>query len=140
MIEIKYNVLNYSFDNLPPYFDNRGTNLRVQFVRTMQVPSDGSVYELPDSYDNFPLEHIEDFAGKVPEKWLKRGGVIMPMYQSEALFIRFVCNYNFPIAVKVAVGKVNALTGEPWCDELRAEPQDYFVVPKTENLCGYQYS
>jgi hypothetical protein len=28
----------------------------------------------------FPVRHLDDHAREVPEQWLKRGGVIMPMY------------------------------------------------------------
>ena len=51
----------------------------------------------------------------------------MPMDQSEALWISFLARY--PCAVKIAEGKINAVSGEAWTAELPSEPQDYVVVP-----------
>ena len=42
------------------------------------------------------------------------------MGQSEALWLDFGCNYvsdrqtDYPLAVKVATGKISAVTGESW--------------------------
>ena len=41
------------------------------------------------------------------------------------------------MAVKVAAGKVNAVTGEPWSDGLTERPQDYLVVPDQPWLDGF---
>ena len=43
---------------------------------------------------------------------------MMPMDQSEALWIRFSARY--PFAVKIAAGKINAVSGEAWTAELSA--------------------
>ena len=59
----------------------------------------------------------------------------MPMYQSEALWIRFSARY--PCAVKIAAGKINAVSGEAWTAELQSEPQDYGVVPGQPWLDGF---
>jgi len=32
----------------------------------------------------FPLRHVDDYATRVPERWLRHDGVMLPMYQSEA--------------------------------------------------------
>ena len=59
----------------------------------------------------------------------------MPMYQSEALWIRFSARY--PCAVKIAAGKINAVSGEAWTAELQDETQDYVVVPGQPWLDGF---
>jgi hypothetical protein len=59
----------------------------------------------------------------------------MPMFQSEALWIRFSTGY--PFAVKVAAGKINAVTGELWQTELQADPQNYMVLPEQPWLDGF---
>ena len=59
----------------------------------------------------------------------------MPMYQSEAAWIDFSCAY--PMAIKIAAGKINAVTGEPWSNGLHAEPQDYMVAPEQPWLDGF---
>ena len=35
----------------------------------------------------FPLTHVDDFGTRVPSPWVTHGGVLLPMYQSEALWI-----------------------------------------------------
>ena len=60
---------------------------------------------------------------------------MMPMYQSEALWIRFSASY--PFAVKFAAGKINAVSGEAWTAELQREPQNYLVVPEQPWLDGF---
>ena len=67
--------------------------------------------------------------------WRRRGGVMTPMHQAEALWIDFRSIY--PFAVKVATGKVCAVTGDPWVDHLNSDPQDYVVLPDQPWLDGY---
>jgi hypothetical protein len=111
--------------------------LRVEFQRTLRIPDDGREYPLPPGLGPFPLRHVDDFARRVPEAWLRRGGVMLPMYQAEALWLRFDSRYGYPFAVKVAAGRVNAVTGGSWDDALHASPQDYVVVPDQPWLDGY---
>src|SRR5262245_27881601 len=68
---------------------------------------------------------------------------MLPMYQSEALWLRFHATYlaghgtSYPFVIKVAAGKVNAVTGGPWSAGLRTGPQDYLVAPLQPWLDGY---
>ena len=57
------------------------------------------------------------------------------MYQAEALWINFRADY--PMAVKIAAGKINAVTGEAWEKGLTQEPQDYVLVPEQPWLDGF---
>ncbi len=109
--------------------------LNVQFQRTLRIPDDGKLYPLPAGLGRFPLRHIDDYAETVDPVWLERGGVLMPMYQSEALWIYFRTSY--PFALKVAAGKINAVTGEEWNGNLRALPQNYLVLPEQLWLDGF---
>lgn len=59
----------------------------------------------------------------------------MPMYQAEAVWLSFKSSY--PCAVKVATGKINALTGKPWDLGLRQDPQNYLTLPQQPWLDGY---
>ena len=45
--------------------------------------------------------------------------------------------FGYPFAVKVATGKICAITGEAWVDHLNRDPQDYVVVPEQPWLDGY---
>lgn len=107
----------------------------VEFQRTMRIPDDESDYDLPPGLGNFPLRHVDDFEDKVPAHWLDRGGVMMPMYQSEALWLNF--NSSYPFALRVATGKINAVTGDSWREGLNRNPQDYLVLPEQPWLDGF---
>jgi hypothetical protein len=110
--------------------------LRVHFQRTLRIPDDGRTHHLPPGLGHFPLRHIDDFAN-VPALWRERGGVMLPMYQAEALWISFTGN-EYPMLVRVAAGKINAVTGEPWSETLiRNGKQSYLVVPTQPWLDGY---
>ena len=39
--------------------------------------------------------------------------------------------------IRIAVGKVNAVTGQPWTNEIQKDPQDYMVSPSQKLLDGY---
>ena len=82
---------------------------------------------MPAGLGAFPLRSVDDFPATAPSSWLQLGGVVMPMDQSEALWISLSARY--PFAVKIAAGKINAVSGEAWTAELPREPQGYAVVP-----------
>ncbi len=109
------------------------STLTVSFQRTLRIPDDGGEYPLPAGLGEFPVRSVDDF--NVPAEWLKRGGVMMPMYQSEALWIRFSSSY--PFALKVGAGKINAVSGEAWAPEFQRDPQNYVVVPDQRWLDGF---
>ncbi|UCG85905.1 MAG: hypothetical protein JSW71_18660 [Gemmatimonadota bacterium] len=131
MIELKRDVLVFRFPKV-----HEDAKMRVDFQRTLRIPDDDKDYPLPAGLGRFPLRHVDDFAQRVPQKWIDHGGIMLPMYQSEALWINFSAG-QYPFAVKVAAGKINAVTGDSWTDELHREPQDYMVVPHQPWLDGY---
>ena len=138
MIELKHDSLIFSFSKVHPK-----ARLSIAFQRTLRIPDDGKDYPLPPGLGQFPMKHVDDFAEKVPSLWLKHGGVMLPMYQSEALWLNFNSDYiskhgtSYPFAIKVATGKINAVTGDNWSDWLQRKPQDYMVSSKQPWLDGY---
>jgi hypothetical protein len=110
-------------------------NLQIEFQRTLRIPDDGKIYPLPAGFGRFPLRHVDDYKDTIPAPWIERGGVLMPMYQSEALWINFRTRY--PFAVKVGAGKINAVTGELWRADLQPDPQNYLVLPEQPWLDGF---
>src|SRR6185312_8752975 len=44
---------------------------------------------------------------------------------------------EYPFALKIAAGKINAVSGEPWKPELNATERDYVVVPEQPWLDGF---
>ncbi len=109
--------------------------LEVDFQRTLRIPDDNRDYPLPPGLGEFPLHHVDDHLEHLPTEWGQRGGVFLPMYQAEAMWLNFSGSY--PMAVKVAAGKISALTGEEWTNQLAPEPQDYLVVPEQPWLDGF---
>lgn len=87
--------------------------LRMNFQRTLRVPDD-EVNNLPPGLDRFELEHVEDYEGRIPQKWLEHGGLMLPMYQAEAMWISFRSPREYPFAVRIAAGKICAVTGDEW--------------------------
>ena len=105
------------------------TRFSVVFHRTLRLPEDGKHYPLPPSLGHLPVKQVDDYKDKVPASWREHGGVFIPLHQREALWLGFsggVC------AVKVATGKVNAVNGKPWSQELVAGTEDYMVAPNPQ--------
>ena len=125
MIELKSDKLVVSFPELPLQ-----PKLTIDFQRTLRIPDDGTNYPLPPGFGSFPLRHTDDYADNVPASWLKRGGVLLPMWQAEALWLNFHSLHlpdrasSYPFAIKVATGKISAITGESWQHGLSRKPPD----------------
>lgn len=100
-----------------------GTHRSVSFQRTLRIPDDDGVYPLPPGLGRFPLrrEGVE---------------VLLPMYRREALWISFDGSWWRPSAVKIGVGGINAISGEPLDDQIRPGRQDYVVCPDQPRLDG----
>lgn len=130
MIELKHDHLVFQFPEVHPEAE-----LRIDFQRTLRIPDNDKDYPLPPGLGSFPLRHVDDFANRVPSAWIQHGGVMLPMYQSEALWVNFGGHY--PFAVKVATGKINAVTGEKWVKGLNRDPQDYMSTSEQPWLDGY---
>lgn len=100
-------------------------DVTISFQRTLRIPDDGQRYPLPPGLGCFPLRRVADYADRVPEGWAEKGGVFLPMYQREAMWLSF---NGAPRALKVGVGKVCAIRGERWREGLTAKPQSYVVT------------
>ena len=137
MIELKNNELTFTFPDVHP-----DAQLTLTFQRTLRIPDDDDTYALPPGLGTFPLKHVDDFRSKIPRSWNEHGGVMMPMFQAEAMWIDFSSEDidnrgEYCFIVKIATGKVNAVTGEDWRDSVNRAPQDYLVVPTQPWLDGY---
>ncbi len=102
-----------------------GDGLTVTFQRTLRIPDDGKRYPLPPGLGAFPLRRVQDHADRVPEDWREHGGVFLPMYQREAMWL---CFSGVQHALKVGIGKVCAISGERWREGLESDPQNYVVT------------
>ena len=143
MIELEQNKLVISFPEI-----HKDARAKIEFKRTLRIPDDGQTYPLPPGFENFELRHVEDYAMTTPE-WQAKGGVMMSMYQAEALWLNFYGDY--PIALKIGTGKINAIDGANWTEGLSRKSiapaewrvtrsnggQNYVVIPEQPWLDGY---
>jgi len=138
MIEVNGDDLQFTFKNV-----HENAKLTIEFLRTLRIPDDGKTHFLPPGLGRFPIVHVDDYEKNVPAKWIEHGGVIIPMYQSEAMWIYFNGYHEpgrasaYPFAIKICTGKINAVTGEQYQSGLKKSPQDYVVSPKQPWLDGY---
>jgi hypothetical protein len=137
MIELLNDALVFRFPEVHP-----DAELCIDFQRTLRIPDDDKTYQLPPGLGRFPLRHVDDHARELPAAWNDRGGVMLPMYQAEALWINFHSptvddRAAYPFVVKIAAGKINAVTGEAWEEGVHRDPQDYVVVPSQPWIDGY---
>jgi hypothetical protein len=138
MIELLRDQLSFSFSQIHP-----DATLTIQFQRTLRIPDNSRDYPLPPGLGCFPLRHVDDFGTRVPSAWIEHGGVMLPMYQSEAMWLNFDAGYCaerdvlYPLATKIATGKINSISGLPWTAGLIRDPQNYAVVPGQPWLDGY---
>lgn len=106
----------------------------VRFVRTLRLPETGT-HPLPPGLGEFPVRRVSDYPDTVPEQWRARGGVMLPVYLREAMWLSFGGTTE-PVALQVGVGKVCAVSGKPWSDRLTRDPQNYVVLPRQPWLDG----
>ena len=131
MITLENNRLTFRFPDVHPH-----AQCSIGFQRTLRIPDDDRTYPLPPGLGHFPLHHLDDFADRLPTESVRRGGVLTPMYQAEALWVSFSSS-RYPIAVRVATGKICAVSGEFWSEGLADRPQNYLVLPGQPWLDGY---
>lgn len=116
-----------------------GERFALSFQRTLRIPDDGKAYPLPPTLGTFLPRWVRDFAARLPESWsnpVDPPSLFIPMYQREALWLAFEAASWKPNAVKIGIGKIDALTGKAWDDELHADPQNYLVCPHQPWLDG----
>ena len=105
----------------------------VDFQRTLRIPETG-LHPLPPGLGRFPLRRVSDYPDTAPAEWLARGGVMLPIYQREAMWLSF--DASEPAALQVGVGKVCAVSGLPWIEHLVEDPQNYVALPDQPWLDG----
>jgi hypothetical protein len=113
-----------------------GERFSVAFYRTLRVPDDGKAYPLPPGLGAFPLYRVEDYRDRVPPDVRRQGGVLIPLYQREAIWLGFQAAAWKPNAVTVAIGGINAVSGTQDNGQLSGDPQNYLVCPDQPWLDG----
>ncbi len=113
-----------------------GPRFSLTLQRTLRIPDDGGDYPLPPGLGALPVHRVADFASRLPAHWVEPGAVFVPLYQREAMWLAFSGAWWKPNALQVAIGHVNAISGEEWDSALSSDPQNYLVAPDQPWLDG----
>lgn len=89
-------------------------DLEIYFNKTIKVPNDGKIYNLPPSMGRFKLEKNNDYT------------TALKMRENEATWIKFNTSKNYAIMVKA--GNLNAVSGIV-DNKLSQNPQNYLSLP-----------
>jgi hypothetical protein len=136
MLQLNGDTLVFTFPEIHPE-----ARLTIALIRTFRIPDDGKKYPLPPGFSHFPTKLVDDFKDRVPESWNQHGGVLVPMYQSEAMWLQFNSDHisdrgaAYPFAIRIATGKRSVVTGDEWTDSLKEG--DYVVNPGQPWIDGY---
>lgn len=141
--QIEFNLSNneYNRHGLPGDNLTDSLGLHVAFHRTVRMPDDDKLHQLPASLGTFPLYSVAAHSERLPDKMAEEGGVFLPMWQREALWISFKTTSSSPYALRIYVGHINAVSGLEMKDasvtsETTESNQDYLVVPGQQWLDG----
>ncbi|KAK6331202.1 hypothetical protein TWF696_009924 [Orbilia brochopaga] len=119
-------------------------NLEISFRRTIRVPDNQQISDLPPDLGPMALTNVKHLSSKLPSDMRAKGGLLLGMHQNEAMWINF--HIREPVqspkyAIKIFAGGINVISGEPETETaatklrrrtLLAENksvQDYIVVP-----------
>lgn len=108
------------------------SGLRVQFTRTFRV-TDG----LPLTAHHFgspSVYNVDPSRQALPADVLARGGVLIPTYPWEALYIHL--DSDAPVALQISYQGRCALTGNSLSRRLRHRHRNYVVVPFHRHITG----
>ncbi|MGV9709988.1 hypothetical protein ACWDTI_04925 [Gordonia sp. NPDC003424] len=108
--------------------------LSVTFHRTLRVPDDSTTYGLPPSLGAIEIVSTDD----VNPRALPDADALLPLWQSEATWIDFTAPHDYPFLVKIGVGGINAVTGDPYTPAPDFDAEDYMEVPTQPWLDGFR--
>lgn len=110
----------------------------IDLQRTLRIPDDGHEWPLPPGLGRFPIRTVASLGERAPGAMRERGGLIVPIYQAEALWLSFHAPHWRPMAMKVGAGMVNAVNADSLDGEIRAGRADYLVTPPQPWLDGFK--
>lgn len=99
-----------------------GDIFAISFMRTLRV-SERGLNALPPGFGTFALRNVAAMGDHASADMKRRGGVVLPMYQCEALWMDF--DAEVPVAVQIGAGLRCAVTGGEFVQQLRRRPQNY---------------
>ncbi|KAE9365018.1 hypothetical protein N431DRAFT_473111 [Stipitochalara longipes BDJ] len=83
--------------------------LDIELRRTFRLPLDDALRSVPAGFGCFPIYLVDQYASRLPKSI--KGGVFIPIYQREAMWISFNCIR--PFAVKIFANDLNIISGKP---------------------------
>lgn len=107
----------------------------IGFVRTIRV-TETDLNALPPGFGMFPLRAVDPDDSRLPDAIRLRGGVMLPIYPHEAMWLDF--SAEAPVALQVGAGGRCAITGGELTDDLTRDPQNYVVLPEQPWLDGFK--
>jgi len=110
-------------------------DLTITFQRTLRVSEQG-INALPPGLGNFPLRTIDPMRPHLPEWITRRGGVLLPLYLREAMWLSFSADQ--PVAIQIGIGGRCVVSGEELVNALVRDPQNYVVTPTQPWIDGYK--
>lgn len=138
MIELSHDQLTFAFPELHP-----DAKLTIDFQRTLRIPDGEREFPLLPGLGRYPLFPVQELIEQGAAPWLDRVEAMLPMYQSEAMWLSFQPSYSvvhqtfYPFAVKISAGERDAVSGRAWSSALHRNPQDYLVLREQSWLGGY---
>ena len=132
--------------------------LAIRLRRTLRMPVDGKIHNLPPGLGSFPLFNVDEYKTQLPPRISALGGIFFPMYrrsfhpallipltllEREAMWISFTCQNKF--VVRPFLGGVNGISGESMVGNMTSlirklnnlsPKQDYLILPDQPWLDG----
>jgi ankyrin repeat protein len=125
-------------------FGDSSKKIEVGFSRTLRVPEDGILYNPPVLLSPFSLINTEELT--VDRLSLrKKGGLLVPLWQREALALTFsgeppkYRHMKVPaeFAIRIYAASVNVVSGATSKQSAEDDAQDYVLAPLQNRLDGF---
>lgn len=129
------NSLHFRFPEIHPR-----VSCHIDFERTLRLPDPlDRRRPLPGRAGVFAPLPIDRFADRLPPEIIERGGLIMPMWQADALWLglwQWNGFVHYVFALRLAWNDLNVVTGQEAGETIEARPQNYVILDGQEWLDG----
>jgi len=138
VIELTHDQLTFTFPEIHP-----DAKLTIDFQRTLRIPDGEREFPLLPGLGRYPLFPVRELVERGSAPWLDKVEAMLPMYQSEAMWLSFQPTYSvahetfYPFAVKISAGRRDAVSGRTWSSVIHRNPQDYLVLREQSWLGGF---
>ncbi|KAE9369833.1 hypothetical protein N431DRAFT_560557 [Stipitochalara longipes BDJ] len=109
--------------------------LDISLRRTIRIPDNGTAYELPPDCGPFPIYSVKQYKSNLPEHMAGKGGLFVPIYEREAMWIKFKSQRSF--AIKIHAGGINAVSGEPQTEDIATMLKRKLLLTEGKTIQDY---